>query len=92
MQTVVPKLELWSDSHSSAFEPTKTKATIFLPLSCKLHDNILPITHLGHCIEYTNTLTMLVTKQMRDPPSVPCLSLRSQGHRLHNSHIALGAV
>ncbi|BGP01165.1 hypothetical protein JCM10021v2_004864 [Rhodotorula toruloides] len=58
----MPRLQEWSDSHSSAFKPTKTEATIFLPSARELPDNPPPIILQGLKINYTSTLTMLGTK------------------------------
>ncbi|KAJ8294879.1 putative RNA-directed DNA polymerase from transposon BS [Rhodotorula toruloides] len=62
MNSLVPKLETWSDSHSSAFEPTKTEATIFLPSSRAMPPNPPRVILRDHRIEFKPTLTMLGTK------------------------------
>ncbi|GAA6057913.1 hypothetical protein NBRC10513_002947 [Rhodotorula toruloides] len=62
MNRIMPKLQEWSDSHSSAFKPTKTEATIFLPSARELPDNPPPIILRGLKISYTSTLTKLGTK------------------------------
>ncbi|GAA6058001.1 hypothetical protein NBRC10513_007309 [Rhodotorula toruloides] len=62
MNRVIPRLEEWSDSHSSAFEPTKTEATIFLPPARELPDDPPPIILRGLQVKYTSTLTMLGAK------------------------------
>ncbi|GAA6058155.1 hypothetical protein NBRC10513_007298 [Rhodotorula toruloides] len=62
MNKLVPHLERWSDSHSSAFEPTKTEATIFLPPNHAAPVNPPAVVLRNHCIEYKPFLTMLGTK------------------------------
>ncbi|GAA6041624.1 hypothetical protein NBRC10512_007477 [Rhodotorula toruloides] len=62
MNRLVPRLESWSDSHSSAFEPTKTEATIFLPPARAMPTNPSRVVLRGHCIEFKPTLTMLGSK------------------------------
>uniref|UniRef100_A0A0K3CQ65 BY PROTMAP: gi/342320283/gb/EGU12224.1/ Pol-like protein [Rhodotorula glutinis ATCC 204091] n=1 Tax=Rhodotorula toruloides TaxID=5286 RepID=A0A0K3CQ65_RHOTO len=53
MNNLVPNLEAWSDSHSSAFEPTKTEATIFLPSARPIPAKPPQIILRGHRIEFT---------------------------------------
>ncbi|CDR48848.1 hypothetical protein NBRC10512_005718 [Rhodotorula toruloides] len=62
MNSIVPKLEAWSYSHSSAFEPTKTEATIFLPAARAIPDNPPRVILQGHAVAFTPSLTMLGTK------------------------------
>ncbi|GAA6044086.1 hypothetical protein NBRC10512_001218 [Rhodotorula toruloides] len=62
MNNLIPKLEAWSDSHTSAFEPTKTKATIFLPPNCAMPDNPRLAILRDHEIGFKPTLSMLGTK------------------------------
>ncbi|GAA6057995.1 hypothetical protein NBRC10513_007305 [Rhodotorula toruloides] len=62
MNNLVPNLEAWSDSHSSAFEPTKTEATIFLPSARPIPAKPPQIILRGHRIEFTPSLTMLGSK------------------------------
>ncbi|GAA6052734.1 hypothetical protein NBRC10513_006807 [Rhodotorula toruloides] len=52
MNSMVPKLEDWSNSHSSAFKPTKTEATIFLPPNRAMPKNPPPIILRNYRIEY----------------------------------------
>ncbi|EMS22840.1 reverse transcriptase [Rhodotorula toruloides NP11] len=62
MNRIVPKLESWSGLHSSAFEPTKTEATIFLPSARLMRTNPPQVVLRGHRIEFNATMTMLGTK------------------------------
>ncbi|KAJ8292615.1 hypothetical protein OF846_004376 [Rhodotorula toruloides] len=62
MNRIVPKLESWSDLHSSAFEPTKTEATIFLPSARSMPTNPPQVVLHGHHVEFNTTMTMLGTK------------------------------
>ncbi|GAA6045615.1 hypothetical protein NBRC10513_005033 [Rhodotorula toruloides] len=62
MNELVPKLESWSDAHSSAFEPTKTEATIFLPSARTMPKKPPPVILRGHHIEFKPSLAMLGTK------------------------------
>lgn len=60
--SIVPSLEAWSDSHSSAFELTKTEATIFLPSHRAMPDNPSPVVLRNHPIKFEPALTMLGTR------------------------------
>ncbi|EGU12008.1 Pol-like protein [Rhodotorula toruloides ATCC 204091] len=62
MNELVPKLESWFDAHSSAFEPTKTEATIFLPSARTMPKKPPPVILRGHHIEFKPSLAMLGTK------------------------------
>ncbi|GAA6057931.1 hypothetical protein NBRC10513_006511 [Rhodotorula toruloides] len=62
MNSLVPKLEAWSNSHSSAFEMNKIEATIFLPSVLAMLSKPLHVILHGHHIKFTPSLTMLGTK------------------------------
>ncbi|GAA5920686.1 hypothetical protein JCM6882_006532, partial [Rhodosporidiobolus microsporus] len=60
-QELVPGLEEWSDSHFSAFEPSKTLVTIFTPRNTKLPSPLPHIILRGVELAYSPSLTMLGT-------------------------------
>ncbi|GAA6025253.1 hypothetical protein JCM10207_006241 [Rhodosporidiobolus poonsookiae] len=59
LQARVPALEKWSKTHQSAFEPAKTKLTLFIPRQRRRPASLPPVTLCGVELEWSPTLTML---------------------------------
>ncbi|GAA5846415.1 hypothetical protein JCM11251_006753, partial [Rhodosporidiobolus azoricus] len=62
VQTLLPQLEAWSDSHRSAFEPDKTFVTIFHPPQRRLPVNPPHAVLRGEALTFSPSLTLLGTK------------------------------
>ncbi|GAA6025710.1 hypothetical protein JCM10207_008978, partial [Rhodosporidiobolus poonsookiae] len=59
LQARMPALEQWSETHQSAFEPLKTKLTLFIPRQRRRPAALPSVTLAGIELEWSPTLTML---------------------------------